>query len=184
MLKIKLILLVSVVAACLYSCKSDDILSKRQLEDMLFEMHLSDGVVHTLSDKMKVQNADTIIRYKPIFEKYKCSRDKFEKSMRIYSRKKETISEIYGNIQQRFETALKDFESRDMDSGNFIQNVINKLVAPLKNILSETGKFFENIKTTDDFVEKLLNPQTDIHENAHQDSMKFENIEKKLKKSP
>jgi hypothetical protein len=179
MLKIRLILLASVTVLCLLSCRNDDVLSKRQLEDILFEMHLSDGVVHALNNKIQLQNTDTtytLIRYKTIFEKYNCSRDKFEKSMRIYSRKKETMIQIYENIKKRFNTALKDFESRGLN--NFVKNIIDKACISLKNILLKTGSCFENIKTADDFFEKLMNMQKDTPEHTEKDSVTFENPEK------
>ncbi|MDR2651835.1 MAG: DUF4296 domain-containing protein [Prevotellaceae bacterium] len=168
MLKIKLILIVTTIM-CLLSCKTDDILNKQQLEDMLFEMHLSDGVVHTLVNKNHIQNADTIVRYKAIFDKYKCSRDKFEKSMRIYSRKKETITQIYDNIKLRFDTMLKDIEGKSFP--NFAKDIIEKFSVPLKNIVPKTDKYFENIETVDDFFEKLSDLEKDINENAAQDSL-------------
>ncbi|MDR1199713.1 MAG: DUF4296 domain-containing protein [Prevotellaceae bacterium] len=176
MLKIRLVLLVLITVLCLSSCKSDNVLSRRQLEDMLFEMHLSDGIVHTLADKMQLQSTDTIIRYKAIFEKYNCSRDKFEKSMRVYSRKRETITQIYENIKKRFDTALKDLEGTG--TKDFIKNIIDKFCISLKDIFSKTGDFFENIKSTDDFVEKLIQLQKDIPENAEQDSVELANTGK------
>ncbi|MDR1348641.1 MAG: DUF4296 domain-containing protein [Prevotellaceae bacterium] len=179
MLKIRLVLLFSITVLCLSSCKSDNVLSRHQLEDMLFEMHLADGIVHTLADKMQLQGADTVIRYKAVFEKYNCSRDKFEKSMRIYSRKRETITQIYENIKQRFDTALKDIESTGMNG--FVKNIIDKFHISLKDIFPKTGDFFENIKSADDFVEKLIQMQKDVPENAEQDSAEFVNTGKSEK---
>ncbi|MDR1554148.1 MAG: DUF4296 domain-containing protein [Prevotellaceae bacterium] len=169
MLKIKLILVVATAIMALSSCKTDDILNKQKLEDMLFEMHLSDGVVHTLANINQIQNADTIVRYKAIFDKYKCSRDKFEKSMRIYSRQKETITQIYENIKLRFETMVKNLEGKDFP--NTIKDIVDKFRIPMENIASKVDKYFENIETVDDFLEKLLHLQNDIAENTEQDSV-------------
>ncbi|MDR2064886.1 MAG: DUF4296 domain-containing protein [Prevotellaceae bacterium] len=181
MLKTKLILLVTTAVMCLSGCKTDDILNKRQLEDILFEMHLSDGVVHALASKNQIQNADTVVRYKAIFEKYKCSRNKFEKSMRVYSRQKETITKIYDNIKLRFEKMLKDFESKDLR--NFTKDIIEKFHESLKNALSGIGKYFEDIENISDFAEKLLNLQKDIPENAETDSVNIVKKEEKLEKA-
>ncbi|MDR2126578.1 MAG: DUF4296 domain-containing protein [Prevotellaceae bacterium] len=182
MLKIKLILLASAITICFSACKSDDILSKKQLENMLFEMHLSDGVVHTVANSNQILNTDTIIRYKAIFEKYKCSRNKFEKSMRAYSRNRDAVTEIYENIKLRFDAMLKHYETKNFQ--NFTNNIINKFSLPFKNILSETDKYFEKIENIDDFVEQLMNLQKNIPETAS-DSAKV-NVavkEKTLEKS-
>ncbi|MDR2292507.1 MAG: DUF4296 domain-containing protein [Prevotellaceae bacterium] len=179
MLKTKLILLVTVITMCLSGCKTDDILNKRQLEDILFEMHLSDGIVQTLTNRNHIQNADTIIRYKAIFEKYKCSRDKFEKSMRVYSRQSETITKIYDNIKLRFDRMLKDFESKDLQ--NITKNIFNKFHIKLKNALSGIDKCFENVENINDFAEKLLNLSKDISEDTKSDSGSLIVVEKEEK---
>jgi hypothetical protein len=161
----------------LLGCKTDDILSKQQLEDILFEMHLSDGIIHALTDKNQIQNADSIFRYKNIFEKYKCSRDKFEKSMRVYSGKKETIDKIYENIKKRFETKLKNLERKTFS--DITKNIIDKLHASIKDALSSVKKYFENAENIENVVEKLLNFHEDISPETETDSVKSErNFEK------
>jgi DNA repair ATPase RecN len=180
MLKTELIIFVTAAIMCLSGCKNDDILNKRQLEDILFEMHLSDGVVQTLANRNQIQNTDTIIRYKAIFEKYNCSRDKFEKSMRVYSRQKETINKIYDNIKLRFDRMLQDLESKDVQS--VVKNIVRKFNMKLKNALTGIDKCFENVENINDFAEKLLNLQKDITENAEPDSADIVKKEEKLEK--
>ncbi|MDR3226827.1 MAG: DUF4296 domain-containing protein [Prevotellaceae bacterium] len=170
-LKFKLILFV-LLPLCLLGCKKNDILSMPQLENILFEMHLADGVFSTLTANNKINNADSVFRYKNIFEKYKCSRDKFEKSMRAYSRKKETIDKIYENVQKRFETVLKNYEG--ISVSEFTNSIINKISTPFKNIFSTVDKSFENIESFDDMQNKISEQNDNLQEDTAIDSAKNE----------
>ncbi|MDR3287544.1 MAG: DUF4296 domain-containing protein [Prevotellaceae bacterium] len=143
-----------------------------QLENILFEIHLADGVFNTLTANNKINNADSIFRYKNIFEKYKCSRNKFEKSMRAYSRKKETIDKIYENVQKRFETLLKNHEG--INISELSNGIINKISTPFKNIFSSIDKSFENIENFDDMQNKISEQNNDLQENTTVDSAKNE----------
>jgi hypothetical protein len=167
-LKFKIIL-IALIAISWSSCKNDGILSADKLEDILLEMHLSDGVFHTLNINSKMQNVDSIFRYKNIFEKYKCSRDMFEKSMRAYSRKQEVIDNIYNNLQERFKTMLNNYEGKNLS--DFIIDIFQKFSLSLKSILSPAGKQFENVENIKDFVERLLSLHENISENSQTDSL-------------
>ena len=165
MAKFKLILATFIALMCLQSCGRGDVLSKQQLEDMLFEMHFSDGVFHTFTQRGLTENIDSVFRYKHIFEKYKCSRDKFEKSLREYSRNKETLEKIYANLQKRFEEMLKNYEGRTFLE--FTTDVGNKFSEPFKSIIKSTRENFESIENFTDFIEKLMNAdENKYHENA------------------
>ena len=164
MTKCKLILAALIALVCWSACGRGDILSKQQLEDILFEIHLSDGVFNTLTqNNLLYDDNNSVFRYKPIFEKYKCSRNKFEKSLREYSRKKETLDKIYANLQKRFEEMLKNYEARTLSE--LIKDAGNKLFTPFENGLQTVRKNFESIESFKRFVEKIMNADENFDEN-------------------
>ena len=166
MVKCKLILISIIALVCLLACGRGNILSKQQLEDMLFEMHFSDGVFNTLAQQNQAQNIDLNLRYKSIFEKYGCSRDRFEKSLREYSRDKETLDKIYANLQERFNEMIKNYEGKTFSE--FTQELGNKLFEPFKSIIQPAKENFENIENFTAFIEKIMN----IDENDYSDGIK------------
>ena len=174
MVKHKLILISLIAFVGLWGCGRGDILSKQYVEDILFEMHLSDGVFHTLEQKGKeLGSVDTVLRYKSIFEKYKCSRDKFEKSLREYARDKETLDKIYSNLQKRFEETLKDYEGKTLLE--FIKSTGTQLFTPFTNDLQSIKKNFENVENFSRLIEKIMNP--DENSNETNESENIKNIE-------
>jgi uncharacterized protein YukE len=176
MIKCKLILGALITLVCLSGCGRGDILGKQKLEDILVEIHLSDGVFHTLSHNNILQDVDSVFRYKNIFEKFNCSRNKFEKSMREYSRNKENLDKIYANVQKRLEEMLKNYEG--ITFSEFIQRIENKFITPFSTILQTAGKNFENIENFNSFIEKIKsideNNTSEITDKTEIDSIKQE----------
>ena len=163
--KCKLIFCAFITLACLSACGRGEILSKQQLEDILFEIQLSDGVFRTLLQNSQIQDIDSVLKYKNIFEKYNCSRNKFEKSIREYSRNKETLDNIYANLQKRFEEMLKNYEG--ITFSEFIKRIENKIFEPFDAILQTASKNFENIENFNSLIEKIISiGENDYHENT------------------
>jgi len=143
----------------LSACTKNNIVDKKQLENILFEMHLSDGIFHTMSTNHREQNLDSVFRYEHIFKKYKCSRNKFEQSMRAYSKNKDGIDLIYTNVQKRLEVLLSEF---DGDKNlYFTEDFKNKLTAPIRDFLLSIENYFKDIENFDDFRNKILNSDVD-----------------------
>jgi hypothetical protein len=147
---------------CLQACKKNDIADKQQLENILFDMHMADGILHTMSANVQEQGVDSVFRYKHIFEKYKCSRDKFERTMRVYSKDKEALDLIYTNVRNRFE----ELQSRYSAQTNlqFAEDILNKFTTPIKNSWSQIDNFFKDVENFDDFKNKILESCDDLSE--------------------
>ena len=161
-LKIRIILFAVTAMTCLSACTKNNIVDKKQLENILFEMHLADGIFHTMAANHREQNLDSVFRYEHILKKYKCSRNKFEQSMRAYSKNKDGIDLIYTNVQKRLEVLLSEF---DGDKNlYFTEDFKNKLTAPIRDFLLSIENYFKDIENFDDFRNKILNSEENATE--------------------
>ncbi|MBQ9362703.1 MAG: DUF4296 domain-containing protein [Bacteroidaceae bacterium] len=136
------LLLILLALVTFASCKKtpSGILSKGDMEDVLFDYHLTQGMIDQMNSEQRLQNQ----RYlDAVFQKHGITEAEFDSSMVWYNRDGVLLKEIYSNLNKRY----KDLdEELKLKSGN------NNLLTTF----SQTGDT-ANIWTGDQLI--LLRPR-------------------------
>ena len=99
----KLFFIIAAFAACIVlSCtdKSDNIIEKGEMEDILYDLHLADGMAMQAKDGYN----NNVVKYRTaVLKKYKVSQDLFDKSMVYYMRHTDELHDMYQDIADRMQ---------------------------------------------------------------------------------
>ncbi|HIU54186.1 MAG TPA: DUF4296 domain-containing protein [Candidatus Gallibacteroides avistercoris] len=100
----------SFVAVCcvmllsLFSCVKvpDGILDEKQMEDILYEIHLSEGLEDVMIEDYVSRQKKEILK-KGVFAKYKITPEQFDSSLMWYGRNLELYVDVYRKVIKRLE---------------------------------------------------------------------------------
>lgn len=108
------IILIIILAVFTLSCEnnSDKVISKSKMEQVLYDYHLAQSLVSTLSEEERYK-AEMYIN--SIYEKNGITEEEFDSSMVYYNRHADDLKDIYDNLHDRF-VALN--EKVQLQTGN------------------------------------------------------------------
>lgn len=150
-----IILLFITIASC--SNRPKSVLSKGQMEDVLYDYHIARSMASNLSPEQMYKQRYYV---QGVFDKYHITEAQFDSSMVWYSRHAEDMADIYKNVQER----LKD----DIDKINsqIAENQHNPTGAASGDSL-DIWTFSRNTHLTDDDLHNKLTfsitPDTTFH---------------------
>lgn len=126
MRKIVLIICLILSLNIFQSCRPDGVLSKSEMTDVLFDVHLAESVTtpsyEPIPEKvrkgLKVEDFRDLT-YLAVLKKHNISEEDFYKSIAYYSRKIRVFTKIYDDIDKRMEDYISDvnnwkFHARDI----------------------------------------------------------------------
>lgn len=95
------VLLIIILVVCTLSCdnSSDKVVSKSKMEQVLYDYHLAQALVSTLSEEERYK-AEMYIE--SVYEKNGITREEFDSSMVYYNRHADELKDIYNNLHDRF----------------------------------------------------------------------------------
>ncbi len=99
--RIKFFLATCLLLPCLLSCKPSlpsDILSEGQMEDILYDYHLSQGAV----EAERLSSKDAYAYRLAVLRKHGVSQAQFDSSMVYYTRHTELLKKVYENLFDRY----------------------------------------------------------------------------------
>ena len=124
MIKKTIIPTIFFISTLFCSCGNDYILTNKQMEDLLLDIHLVDGISLSNSN-FSSKNAKSDL-YTTIYEKHNTTKEQFDSSMVYYSENLEELVEIYEAVQSRIEELEKDVKAGKYTAAtSFISNNIN-----------------------------------------------------------
>lgn len=97
------ILFMLLMAAC--DDRPEDVLSRRKMEDVLYDYHLMQGIIDELPADEREEKAQDYIN--AVFEKYGITEAQFESSIAYYNRHTKELHKIYNNLKDRY-TAVNE----------------------------------------------------------------------------
>lgn len=127
MRKIVLIICLILSINVFQSCRPDGVLSKSEMTDVLFDVHLAESVTtpsyEPISEKArKGLDVDNFrdLTYLAVLKKHGITEDDFYKSIAYYSKKIRVFTKIYDDIDKRMEDYINDvnnwkFHARDIN---------------------------------------------------------------------
>ncbi len=98
------ILTVSLFAALPFffsACRSEDILSKREMVDLYVDMFIADNLLDDMPQLR--QQADTSLFFDPIFEKHGIDFETYDRSLHYYSYYSEDLADIISSVKEEFD---------------------------------------------------------------------------------
>lgn len=100
------------------SCKDapGGLLSRQEMEDVLFDYHLTQGILEQLTDEEKMENTQRYVD--AVFAKHGVTEEQFDSSMVWYFREGKQLSDIYKNVHSRLEAMDKELKLRN-GSGSY-----------------------------------------------------------------
>ena len=95
------VLLIIILVVCTLSCdnSSDKVVSKSKMEQVLYDYHLAQALVSTLSEEERYK-AEMYIE--SVYEKNGITHEEFDSSMVYYNRHADELKDIYNNLHDRF----------------------------------------------------------------------------------
>lgn len=86
----------------LASCdgRGDDVLSKKKMEDVLFDYHIAQAMTYNLRSEQRDLSDQYIAS---VFKKHGITEAVFDSSLVYYNRHQDQMSDIYKNLQRRYE---------------------------------------------------------------------------------
>lgn len=102
------------VAACTDAPRG--VLSSQEMEDVLFDYHLTQGVIEQLTEEEKGENAQRYVD--AVFAKHGVTEQQFDSSMVWYFRDGRQLKDIYANVHKRFEAIDKELKLKN-SSGSY-----------------------------------------------------------------
>ena len=95
------VLLIIILVVCTLSCdnSSDKVVSKSKMEQVLYDYHLAQALVSTLSEEERYK-AEMYIE--SVYDKNGITREEFDSSMVYYNRHADELKDIYNNLHDRF----------------------------------------------------------------------------------
>ena len=108
------VLLIIILVVCTLSCEnsSDKVVSKSKMEQVLYDYHLAQALVSTLSEEERYK-AEMYIE--SVYEKNGITHEEFDSSMVYYNRHADELKDIYNNLHDRF-TVIN--EKLQLQTGN------------------------------------------------------------------
>ena len=108
------IFLILILIVCASSCgnKSDKVVSKSKMEQILLDYHIAQALVSTLSDEERYKAE---MYMESVYEKNGITQEEFDSSMVYYNRHADDLKDIYDNLYDRF-TAMN--EKLQLQTGN------------------------------------------------------------------
>jgi hypothetical protein len=88
----------------LSSCQKDKVLSKSKMAEIVGQMYLADQFAKQNPEFS--MSADSLLMYKPIFDKYGCTLLEYRKSLKYYLADKDTYSKILKNAEDILQAQL------------------------------------------------------------------------------
>lgn len=100
------------------SCKDapSGLLSKQELEDVLYDYHLTQGILEQLNDEERVENTQRYVD--AVFTKHGITAEQFDSSMVWYYREGKQLPEIYTAVHKRLEALEAELKLRN-GSGSY-----------------------------------------------------------------
>ncbi|MHC1703585.1 MAG: DUF4296 domain-containing protein [Tenuifilaceae bacterium] len=109
------------------SCRSNDIISKKDIVPILVKISLTDATVASTDYKLHLNNNDTIEYYANIIESFGFTTAQFDSSLKYYSSKPKEFDIIYDNVifeLSKIETTLSEVNRIKKDS-LLAENTVN-----------------------------------------------------------
>jgi len=108
------VLLIIILVVCTLSCgkKSDKVVTKSKMEQVLYDYHVAQALVSTLSEEERYK-AEMYIE--SVYEKNGITKEEFDSSMVYYNRHADELKDIYNDLHDRF-TVMN--EKLQLQTGN------------------------------------------------------------------
>lgn len=176
-MNIKLALITIMTALLLFSCGNSYVLSPEQLEDVLVDMHLAEGISISASKDFRDAERKADL-YSMVFAKHDTDKAQFDSSMVYYSQDLAELTEVYARVFSRleiFEEQAKSGQyalSKNMSSDISYKRILDKdkdLIPYVENeIWMGVRDFrfaddeFKNNKTVNVDVDSIFAPKFQI----------------------
>lgn len=102
MRKLPLCIIITLLLALLLSCELEqgDVVSKRKLEDVLFDYHIAQAMILNLPASQRELSTSYI---EAVYDKHGITAAQFDSSIVYYNRHPEDLADIYKNLKERYE---------------------------------------------------------------------------------
>jgi hypothetical protein len=112
------------IALMLLSCnmRPFGVMNSEKMEDVLYDFYIADATIN-----VKHLSSERDEYYNYVFEKHKISKNKFEKSIRWYATKPQSLELIYSNVKTRIEKLQADVDGYKFHSEEKLTDEKNSL---------------------------------------------------------
>jgi hypothetical protein len=102
-------------AACKREKKisGQEYIEKEVLVQVLMDMHLMDGITNDMKFYRKFNPDDSIDIYGPIFKKYDIDREKYDRTIKEYSKYPQLMDEVYDQVLMQLNLLQDKVESEE-----------------------------------------------------------------------
>lgn len=125
----RLILIISLLFFLFSSCKKnkpEGILSEKDFEELMTEVHILDGYIGTIPIDSARKVIDPL--YNQLLEKYKLDTLSFDKNVDYYMGNPNLTAETYGNIVKNLEVQEKEFYKKDSIRNAIFQDSVSRVM--------------------------------------------------------
>jgi hypothetical protein len=98
--RVKIVLATVLTLLLFQGCGPDDVIPRKDMEEILSEFYLADAVIETLNSSRSDtrENPDSMRVYQPIIEKHGYSKEMFLSSLDYYLHHSDELSKIFHNV--------------------------------------------------------------------------------------
>ena len=116
--RLQLCVLSVLMALMAMGCKPSlpsGIISRGEMEDILYDYHISQSMANQVAD----QGVSQRVYEDAVLQKYGVSKDEFDRSLAYYMRHTEELEKLYENIETRLKNEAQALGSSTADAGQF-----------------------------------------------------------------
>lgn len=108
------IILLMILTFCACDDRPDNVLSAGKLEDVLYDYHLTQGLIDQLPYDQREAKAQEYIN--AVFQKHGITEAQFDSSIVYYNRNTSDLNKIYSNLRERYDELNEDLSMRNGNS--------------------------------------------------------------------